>query len=73
MGSDRRARQSVDRDAAQASLADITDRVAVNRASRIMACGWGGQTVVSDDAVKAFGTPPDGQLDDAWNLPAARN
>lgn len=53
-----------DRAAQSAVPATVIDQVAVNRAARIMACGWGGQTVVSHEAVQAFGAPPDSELDD---------
>lgn len=47
-----------------ADSGSVIDQVAVNRASRIMACGWGGQTLVSHEAVQAFGAPTDSELDD---------
>lgn len=42
----------------------LAGRVASNRASRIMACGWGGQTVTSHEAVTAFGVPEGSYLED---------
>jgi predicted ATPase len=36
----------------------------VNRTARIMACGWGGQILVTPEVTKAFPLPPDAQLKD---------
>lgn len=57
---------------AHASLADqgaghddaAMDRVAINRAARIMSCGWGGQTIVSAQAVEAYDPPAGSTLKD---------
>lgn len=40
------------------------DQVAVNRTARIMACGWGGQTLASAEAIEAFGAPEAAGLTD---------
>ncbi|MEZ5972709.1 MAG: adenylate/guanylate cyclase domain-containing protein [Hyphomonadaceae bacterium] len=38
------------------------DRAVANRGGRIMSSGWGGQIVVSDDAVAGFAAPTDAEL-----------
>jgi predicted ATPase len=40
------------------------DQVAINRAARIAACAWGGQVVVSAEAVETFQAPDGARLDD---------
>ena len=42
----------------------LIDRTAVNRASRIVASGWGGQTVISDAAAEIFELPSGAELAD---------
>jgi predicted ATPase len=36
----------------------------VNRTARIMACGWGGQILVTPEATRAFPMPPEAQIKD---------
>ncbi len=42
----------------------VSDRAAVNRASRIMSSGWGGQIVVSGDAKDLYAAPAGSELID---------
>lgn len=42
----------------------VVDRAVANRGARIMSSGWGGQIVVSDDALAAFETPAGAELFD---------
>ncbi|HVV33944.1 MAG TPA: tetratricopeptide repeat protein [Vitreimonas sp.] len=42
----------------------LVDRTAVNRAARIVASGWGGQTVVSEAAATTYALPDGAQLSD---------
>lgn len=48
----------------QSANARISERISINRAQRIMASGWGGQIVVSAEAIAAFALPPGGRLED---------
>lgn len=41
-----------------------TDQVDVNRAARIAACGWGGQIVISEQALNALALPPRANVED---------
>ncbi len=43
---------------------DGDEQISINRAARIMSSGWGGQIVVSEEAVEAFAPPPQCRLTD---------
>lgn len=45
-------------------LGGAPDPVSANRASRIAACAWGGQIVVSGEALEAFAMPPGAWVED---------